>query len=246
MMVQESENVENGVVKMNDIKFNPINSFDDFTDALHKAGMSIGGANGEGVFTLCDYFGDNIEWHTAIPVTDPWEWRMRVLDERDDIVYAKLFFKKSGYITKDWYPYFYAVRRGRKVFDEEYSDGTISLYAKKIYELICQNDSLPLHLIKQLGDFSKDDKSKFDNAITELQMKMYITMCGRTRKRSKLGDEYGWSSTVFCTTESFFEPDVFEMADKLSPEEAYAKIKEQIYRLNSNADEKKVKKFILG
>ena len=30
------------------------------------------------------------------PETDPWEWRIRVLDERDDIAYAKLFYKKSG------------------------------------------------------------------------------------------------------------------------------------------------------
>jgi len=231
---------------MSDIKYSSINNFDDFTNALYKTGMSMGGVNGEGVFTLCDYFGDNIEWHTENPVTDPWEWRMRVLNERDDIVYAKLFFKKSGYITKVWYPYFYVVRRGRKSFDEEYSEGTISFHAKKIYELILENVSLPLHLIKQLGDFSKENKSKFDNAITELQMKMYITMCGRTRKSSKSGDEYGWSSTVFCTTESFFESDVFEIADKLSFEEAYAKIEEQIYKLNPNANEKKVKKFILG
>lgn len=26
-----------------------------------------------------------VRWHTGDPETDPWEWRIRVLDERDDI-----------------------------------------------------------------------------------------------------------------------------------------------------------------
>ncbi len=68
----------------------------------------------EGVFTLSDAFGESIAWHTEDPETDPWEWRIRVLDEYTDIAYGKLFFRKSGYITKEWYPYFLAVRRGKK------------------------------------------------------------------------------------------------------------------------------------
>lgn len=231
---------------MKAINFNPIKCFEDFTDALHMAGMSTGGENGEGVFTLANYFGDNIEWHTNELETDPWEWRMRVLNERDDIAYAKLFFKKSGYITKEWYPYFYSVRRGMKNFDEEYADGKISAEAKKIYQLIREHGTLPLHLIKELGGFTKEDKYKFDHAITELQMKMYITMRGKSNKQSKSGEEYGWASTVFCLTEKFFRPKVFDMAEKLSPKEAYEIIEEHIVRLNPKADKKKINKFILG
>ena len=62
---------------------------------------------------------------------------MRVLDERGDIAYAKLFFKKSGYIIKEWYPYFLAARRGGNTFDEAYKDGTISHLAKRIYDVVC-------------------------------------------------------------------------------------------------------------
>ena len=60
---------------------------------------------------------------------------MRVLEERDDIVYAKLFFRTSGFITKEWYPYFYAVRRQGETFEEAYENGTISQMAKRIYEI---------------------------------------------------------------------------------------------------------------
>ena len=91
----------------------PIACFSDFCSALEEIGFTIAGGNGEGIFTLCDYFTPEIAWHTEDRERDPWEWRMRVLDERQDIAYAKVFFGKSGYITRAWYPCFLAVRRGR-------------------------------------------------------------------------------------------------------------------------------------
>ena len=109
-----------------------INSFQDFVKELREAGFTIGGEKGDGVFTLSDSFGEKIVWHTEDPDTDPWEWRMRVLDEYRDIAYGKLFFHKSGYLTKEWYPYFLAVRRGKKELQEEYEEGNVSLMAKRI------------------------------------------------------------------------------------------------------------------
>ncbi|MDD4296698.1 MAG: hypothetical protein PHC69_07035 [Ruminiclostridium sp.] len=79
---------------------------------------------------------------------------------------------------------------------DEYSDGTMSHFAKRIYDVIIENETLPLHAIKQISGFSKEDTSKFDRALVDLQMKMYLTMCGRQQKLSKKGEEYGWSSTV--------------------------------------------------
>lgn len=153
-----------------------IHHYNDFILDLQEAGFSAGGENDEGIFTLCGYFGEEIHWHREEPDTDPWEWRMRVLYERDDIAYGKYFFKKSGYIIREWYPYFYAVRRGNAELTDEYETGTISQYGKRIYELIEEYKELPLHLIRQYGGFGKEDKSKFDLALTELQMKFYITM----------------------------------------------------------------------
>lgn len=100
--------------------------------------MVRNGGNTKGTYAVVPYdwkeqeFVDSpIKWHTG----DPWEWRMRVLEERDDIVYAKLFFRTSGFITKEWYPYFYAVRRQGETFEEAYENGTISQMAKRIYEI---------------------------------------------------------------------------------------------------------------
>lgn len=230
-----------------------IQNYTDFTAALLESGFSMGGGNSNGIFSLISWdwnqqppYETPVHWHTGDPETDPWEWRMRVLDERDDIAYAKLFFKKSGYITKDWYPYFLKVRRNGISFAEKYAQGTASHYAKRIYEVVVENDALPVHVIKQLAGFSGEDKSKFDRALTELQTDLFITMCGRQQKRSMLGEEYGWSSTVFCTTERFFGGKVFQAADKIGEQEAVDKITAQVYALNPTAQEKKILKFIRG
>lgn len=188
----------------------------------------------------------DIRWHTGDPETDPWEWRMRVLEQHEDIAYSKLFFKKSGYITREWYPYFLAVRRRGASFEEQYRDGTITHSAKLIYKVLEGGGEIPVHVIRQLAGFTGADKSRFDSAITELQMKMFITMCGRQRKISSDGEEYGWSSTVFCTTEKFFGSEIFAAAAELDADDAADTITRRVFELNPSADLRRMKKFIYG
>ncbi len=230
-----------------------IQKYSDFVAALLSAGFSMGGGNSEKIYSVVPWSWDEdppyetpVRWHTGNPETDPWEWRMRVLNERDDIAYAKLFFKKSGYITREWYPYFLAIRRGEKAFEDAYADGEMSHFAKRIYDVVLEHETLPVHAIKQICGFSKEDSSRFDQALVELQMKLYLTMCGRRQKLSKKGEEYGWSSTVFCTTEQYFGPDIFEEASKINETEAAQRITEQVYRLNPEAEPKKILKFLKG
>jgi hypothetical protein len=71
-------------------------------------------------------------------------------------------------------------------------------------------------------------------------------MCGRRLKRNNHGEEYGWASTMFCTTEEFWSAEMFESAANIEVDDAVAKIKEQILRLNPEAVEKKMLKFIKG
>jgi hypothetical protein len=230
-----------------------IKNYNDFCTELVKSGFSFaGGGNDEGVFGLIPYaWGKEppdspIRWFTENPETDPSSWDMRILETRSDIAYAKLFFRKSGYLTKEWYPYFLAVRRGNKTFEEDYSNGAISHYAKRIYDVVIEYGKLPFHDIKQLAGFSKEDKSKFDNSLTELQMRMYLTVCGSQQKISQKGEAYGWASNVFCTTEDFFDEDVFSEAANIEAEGAVRKITEQVYKLNSSAVLNKIEKFIRG
>ena len=228
-----------------------IRNFEDFCCELQDCGFSMGGGNAKGIFALIDYDWTNqdqldtpVKWHCGDPEVDPWEWRMRVLEERTDIAYSKVFFKTSGFITKDWYPYFYAVRRNGESFEDAYEHGRISHTAKRIYDIVSQ-DYIALHEIKMQGGFGKEDKSQFDRAMIELQMGFYITMTGRKQKKNKYGIEYGWNSTVFTTVENFWVERDFDLP-KLDAMESYEKIRTQILKLNPNAEEKVIRKFIRG
>ncbi len=225
-----------------------IRSFHEFCDELLKCGFSMGGGNAKGIFAIVDYDWRNcpadnpIVWHTGDPETDPWEWRMRVLEERDDIAYGKVFFGTSGYITKEWYPLFLKVRRQGMVFDEWYDEGKASQMEKQIYEAVSGNGQVALHDLKRMCGITKETASKFDRALTNLQKNLFITMCGRMQKLNKFGEGYGWNSTVFTTVEEFWGED---LSADISFDEAYGRIREQILKLNPQAEEKAIKKFIL-
>lgn len=225
-----------------------VNSYDEFCIELLKCGFSMGGGSAKGIFAIIPFDwkttipGCPVKWHTGDPQTDPWEWRMRVLEERNDIAYGKLFFGTSGYITKEWYPFFLAVRRQGMVFDEWYDEGKISLLEKNIYETINENKVIALHDLKRECGITKEIASKFDRALTNLQKNLFITMCGRKQKVNKFGEGYGWNSTVFCTVEEFWGED---LSIDISFEEAYRKIHDRVLKLNPEAEEKVIKKFIL-
>lgn len=229
-----------------------IQNFSDFCAALCAAGFSTAGGNPKGIFAVIPfgwkeqkYIDSPIKWHTGDASTDPWEWRMRVLEERDDIAYSKVFFRASGYITKSWYPFFYAVRRKGESLEEAFYSGTVSQMAKHIYDIISENGEVAFHQIKELGGFSSEDNSRFERSIVELQMCMFITICGRARRVNKFGLGYGWNSTVFSTVEDFWNKRGL-ILPMLDPIESYDKIKAQILKLNPNADAKKIDKFIKG
>jgi hypothetical protein len=222
-----------------------IHSFADFCEDLTITGFSTS-TGSEGVFGLADYFEHEIAWHTQNLETDPWEWRMRVLNERNDIAYAKIFNQRSGFITKEWYPYFLAVRRPKETFEDAYQDGRMSSTAKRIMNIVKENKVIALPEIKKEGNFNKEDKLSFDRGLCELQMHMFITICTSKKKISNFGNEYGWNSTVFCLSEGFFGSDVFSEAENLTWKEAYETIEEQIFQLNPKAEDRKIKKYILG
>lgn len=230
-----------------------INRYDDFVRELLEAGFSqaSGGSKTE-VFSLLQYGWDDqppdcpVRWHTGDMETDPWEWRMRVLNERDDIAYGKLFLGKAGYITKEWVPYFLKARGADVPFEERYAAGEISHAAKRIYDVVLAFRELPLERIKAEAGFKSENKSQFDRALTELQMKMALSMCGRARRRSRQGEEYGWSSTVFMLSRDFYGEAAYEKAASISRAAAEKILCERVLTFNPQADEKRVLKFIRG
>lgn len=230
-----------------------ISCYEEFLKALLEAGFSLASAGKhEAEFSLLKYNWDNtpdgypIVWHTGDMETDPWEWRMRVLNERKDISYGKLFFNKAGFLTKQWAPFFLCARDATRSFVARYEDGMLSHMAKRIYEVVHANGKMALEEIKLEARITKEEKAPFDRALTELQMKMLLSMCGHAQKRNRTGEGYGWFSTVFCQSDVFFGETIMEQARALNKADAIDKIKNQVLKRNHNADEKKTIKFIVG
>lgn len=182
-----------------------IQNYDEFITELHRAGFSLGGGSSKGIYAAVPFdwteqpAGTQVRWHTGEPDTDPWEWRMRVLEERSDIAYAKVFFRGSGYITREWYPFFMSVRRQGMTFEEMWESGRVTELSRRIYEAVRDNGRVAMHDIKRLAGLSGETSAHIEKAMTDLQMSMLLTICGRQQKRNAFGELYGWSSTVFCT-----------------------------------------------
>ncbi len=228
-------------------------SYGNFLQALLQAGFSMGGGNNEGIYSIVNWnwneeppYSTPVRWHTGDKETDPWEWRMRVLEERDDIAYGKFFFNKGGFVTKEWLPFFLAARHGGSMFLHEYQEGHCSQMSKHIYELIYQKKTVAAHDIKPLLELGKEEQKDMEKALIELQMGLFIVIGGRQQKRSIAGEPYGWSSTVFTTTEHYFGESTFCEARRIPRKDAFAQIEAQIMLLNPDSTPKKRSKFILG
>lgn len=224
------------------MKINVINNFGEFTDEMRKIGFCLSGNNGEGIFSLEKYYSEDIEYHTGDLELDPWQWRHRAVEETKDIFYGKVFHGKSGWITKEWINDFVSVRRRGKSIDDLYKDGLISKMDKSIYAYIKDNNKASLVEIK--NEFGKENKTQIAKSITNLQMKILITMCGETRKISAQGIPYGWPVTLFSTVEARYHHDILEDDSTTSSEESYLKISDHIKVLNPEVNEKKIKSFI--
>lgn len=170
-----------------------VQCYDDFCRELLNAGFSLGGGSDKGIYAVVPFdwteqpAGTPVRWHTGDPETDPWEWRMRVLEERSDIAYAKVFFRASGYITEEWYPYFLAVRRQGMSFEEAWEEGRVSELSRRIYNAVQENGRVPMHEIKRLAGLRDETSAHIEKAMTDLQMGMFLTICGRQQKRNAYG-----------------------------------------------------------
>jgi len=229
-------------------------NYSDFVSELLEAGFSLAGGNPNGIYSIIPFTWEQqplildspIRWHTEDPETDPWEWRMRVLLERTDVAYAKLFFRVGGYITKEWYPCFLAARRRGESFEEAYSRGGIRHAGKRIYEALLRSGPVLLPELKAAAGFGRQESSEFEQALTDLQMGMFVTICGQGRRRNRYGQEYGWNSTRLCTVEQFWGEDILQEAADWDTEEAAASIREQVLKLNPEAKDRAIQKFIFG
>lgn len=231
-----------------------ISCYGDFVRELLRAGFSTGSGNPYGVFSLIPFTWEEqqyitagpIRWHTEDPETDPWEWRMRVLQERHDIAYGKLFHRASGFITREWYPDFISLRRGGDTFEEAWEAGSVTHAMKRVYDVVRASGSISTPILKREAGFGKGENAVFEQALTDLQMRMFLTICGQEKRVNKFGQEYGWYCAKLCTVEQFWGGDFIESSLIIDPVEAEARLTKRILELNPEAKKNHIRKFLYG
>ena len=194
--------------------------------------------------------GFSLEEHTASecwwgedPSLDPWKWR-EVIARTGEIAYGKFFEKKTGFITKEWIPYFSNYRRDGYDFDALWEDGKASYRQKKIMDVFDDDAELFSFEAKQMAGFGKGGEKNFEGTITSLQMQMYLTMMDFQRKKNKLGKEYGWEVTIYSKPEHLWGYDFMASRYKEAPEESFKKIAEHVKSTFPSATEKQIRKVL--
>ena len=220
-------------------------TFDEFTRTVREIGFLPGGFpwSDGGRLSVSTLASPDVKWHSGISDLDPWEWRIRVLTDCEDIAYGKLFSGKSGYITREWYPRFIAARRRAESLDEAWEAGKISRPAKRIYDVLRDVPALSVFGLRVSAGLSKEKRSVFERAIVELEMSLYITYCGEAQKISRTGEPYGWPGAVLCTSESFF-PGAEDEAAELDPARAVQDIAERVREVLPDVRDRDIRTLI--
>ncbi len=176
-------------------------------------------------------------------VEGPWEWRME-LARRGVVAYGKLFSKKAGLVSREWYPDLANYRRNGYDFDSRYEEGLASYREKRIMDVLLREGPTLSKGLKRLAGFGGDGLKGFDTVITNLQMQTYITVHSFEYACDKHGRPYGWGIARYAATEDVLGADATQGAYHRDPEESRARIIHHLGLLCPDAFDDDLAKFI--
>ena len=177
-------------------------------------------------------------------VEGPWEWREEIA-AGGEIAYAKLFNKKAGFISREWYPDFANYRRDGYDFDARYDDGLASMASKRIMDVLLEHEAGLLSSdLKALSGFAVKGAKGFDTAMTLLQMQTYITASKFEYKQDKHGRPYGWGIGRYAVSEHVFGADYVTSRYSDQPVGSRERIMEHTAKLFPEAGAKQLEKVL--
>lgn len=176
-------------------------------------------------------------------VDGPWEWRME-LARRGLVAYGKLFAKKAGLVSREWYPDLANYRRDGYDFDARYEDGLASHREKRIMDVLLQEGPTLSKDLRRLAGFGKDGLKGFDTAITSLQMQTHVTVHSFEYAHDKYGRPYGWGVARYAVTEDVLGAEVTQGAYARLPEESKARMIQHLGLLCPDAFDDDLEKLI--
>ena len=150
----------------------------------------------------------------------PWDWKGPVA-RMGRCVYGKLFWKKAGFVSLEWFPDFANFRRDGYDFDARFDDELASYKDKELYDAVALHGSLQTGQLKKLlGYGGKDGKKGFETVITRLQMQTYLTVADFDYATDRHGVPYGWGIARYATPEALFGYDAVTAAYSRPPKES--------------------------
>lgn len=170
----------------------------------------------------------------------PREWRMELV-RRGVVAYGKLFAKKAGLVSREWYPDLANHRRNGYDFDTRWEAGLASYMEKRIMDVLLSEGPTLSKDLKRLAGFGNDGLKGFNTAITNLQMQTYVTVHSFEYEQ----DNYGRPGIArYAVTEDVLGEDVTRGAYNRSPAESKEKILQHLRLLCPKALDRALERLI--
>ena len=152
-------------------------------------------------------------------------------------MYGKFFNKKAGFVSREWWPDFFNVRRSLHPAPEE---GTIE---DSILTVLRESGSLITRELRAACGFTGPKmRSRFDGYVTRLQMGCHIVTEDFVYPTDRHGRQYGWGWSLLNTPEELYGWEVCQC--ERTPEESLQRIMEHMHKLLPHATEKQIRKMI--
>lgn len=223
-----------------------IKNYGEFLDRVNELGFyAFSGKFADG-FPKLDNETIETQWHTGDPNTDPWQWRIRSVEEKK-LAFGSILGGYKGFISKEYYRLFYAVNHPEKDMMQMYDTGELSAVTLKIYKLFEKGTVLSTADIRSLLNVSKKEgASKTDKAVEELERMFFLSICGSKRKISIKGKEYGWAANAYCLTDDWAGKEWICPDSKIDPKTARDIIIERACTFSDKINRDKLSKMLFG
>ena len=243
--------VENGEWIMRGLAWDDpyrIRTWQELVNRINEVGfLPLFGNEIEG-FSVEEHVSPSFLW-TGNAEQDPWEWREIIARSRT-VAYGKFFWKKAGFISLEWLPYFANARRNGYDFDSLYDEGLANARSKRIMDVFSDGDGgwkgdlIFSTELKKLAGFGKDGAKNFPGIVTDLQMQLYLVVVDFKRRQNKRGGEYGMPVSILLPPEAVWGYDAVTAAYAEPPEASAQRIAERIRKHWPSADEKAVWRMV--
>lgn len=180
-------------------------------------------------------------FETDVKSLNPWYWRFEFAYE-DDLFYGQFFDGRLGFVRRDLFPAFAALRRGGRTTEAMLESDDLTDDAKTFYRAL---PAFAEWTLPEAMTRVPPLETRLETIAKELQTKTLLFTSGFRYKRKKTGEEYGWPASLYARPdEEFDEP----LEDLFAPrDEALAILREATgWSALDEANRRRLDELLLG